>query len=132
MTDSNAVPATPKPTNIMLYIGGLMLAGILIYFSFTAMNSLGLKDRSATARVISKGYRQAGQTYITQKVGNRMLTLPQFTPEMYLLELEIQGKATSCAVAKTIYDRVTAGDQVTVVYQRKRITGGLQVLTVSP
>jgi len=132
MTHSGDAPATPKPTNFMLYIGGLMIAGVLVYFSFTAVNTLGLKEQAAKARVISKGYQKAGKTYTTQKVGNRMLTVPQFTPEMYLLELEVENRATACAVGKTTYDRVSAGDQVSVMYRRKRITGGIQISSVSP
>lgn len=132
MTSQDMNLAQPKPTNIMVYIGGLMLAGILVYFGFTAVNSLGLKTQPATAQVISKGYREAGQTYTTQKVGNSVLTIPQSTPEMYLLELKINGETTHSAVARPIYDRLHAGDQVTVVFQRKRITRGIQVVSVSP
>ena len=132
MTGPQSVQMIPKPGNIMLYVGGLMLAGLLVYFSFSAVNSMGLQNQSATARVIGKGFQEAGKTYVTQRVGNRMLTVPQVSPEMYLLELDVQGKTTSCAVAKAIYDRVNAGDPVSIVFHTKRITRGIQVLSVLP
>ena len=132
MTQSELSQTIPKPTNFMLYIGGLMLAGLLIYFTFTAVNSLGLKEQSAMARVIAKDYKEAGSTYVTQKVGNRILTIPQSQAEMYLLGLDVQGKSSACAVAKTVYDRLNIGDQVEVVFRRKRVTGSVEVLSVMP
>jgi hypothetical protein len=132
MTQSDLSQTIPKPTNFMLYIGGLMFAGLLIYFAFTAVNSLGLKEQSATARVIVKDYKEAGSTYVTQKVGNRILTIPQSQAEMYLLGLDVQGKSSLCAVAKTVYDRLNIGDQVEVVFRRKRVTGSVEVLSVMP
>lgn len=132
MTSQDMNLTQPKPTSIMVYINGFMLPGVLVYFGFTAVNSLGLKNQPATAQVISKGYRETGQTCTTQKVGSSVLTIPQSTPEMYLLEPKINGETTHSAVAKPIYDRLNAGDQVAVVSQRNRNPRGIQVVSVSP
>ena len=132
MTFPDPGQTIPKSTNFMVYVGGLMLAGFLIYLGFTAVNRLGLQDQTAKARVVGKDYKEAGQTYVTQKVGNKTLTIPQSYAEMYLLTLDIQGRPGACAVDKTVYDRLRVGDQVNVVYRRKRITGAIEVVSVSP
>lgn len=132
MTEPKSAPTQQQPTNIMVYVGGLVVAGLLVYFSFMAVNSFGLKEKTAEATVTGKGYRAAGKTYTTQKIGNRMLTVPQTTPEAYILELDVAGKPATCAVSRETYERVDAGDRVTAVYVRKRITGGTQVISISP
>jgi hypothetical protein len=116
----------------MTYLGGFILAGFLVYFSFTATNSFGLKEQTGPAVIVGKGYHAAGKTYTTQKIGNRVMTLPQITPETYVLELDIEDKTTTFAVSKQIYDRLDVGNQINAVYQRKRITGGLQVVEILP
>jgi hypothetical protein len=113
-------------------VGGFILAGVLVYFGFTATNSLGLKERTGPAVIVDKAYHAAGKTYSTQKVGNRIMNLPQVTPEMYVLELEIEDKTAAFTVSKQTYDRLAAGDQIDAVYQRKRITGGLRVVAIRP
>lgn len=120
-----------QPTNIMVYLGGLILVGFVIYFCFWAINNLGLSEQSGTATVIGKAFHPAGTTYTTQKVGDRMLTIPQSTAEMYLLALRIDEKETAFAAPKEIYDRLNDGARVQVIFKRKRITGGLQVISVS-
>ncbi len=131
MTQPNSLPSVQQPTNIMVYLGALILAGFLVYFSFMATNSLGLKEETGPAVIISKGYRAAGKTYTTQKIGNRTLTIPQMTPEMYVLELDIEDKNAAFTVSRQMYDRLDAGDQINAVYRRKRITGGIQVVAIT-
>lgn len=128
-TSSSPIPQAP---HFMVYVGGFILAGLLVYFGFTATNSLGLKKRTGPAVIVNKSYHAAGKTYSTQKIGNRVMTIPQTTPEMYVLELKIEDRTTAFAVSKQNYDRLTAGDQINVVYQRKRITGGLRVVAILP
>lgn len=120
-----------QPTNLMVYLGGIILAGFVIYFCFWAMNNLGLPEQSGTATVIGKAFHPAGKTYTTQKVGDRMLTVPQSTAEMYILALRIDEKETAFAAPKAIYDGLSDGARVNVIFKRKRLTGGLQVVSVT-
>ena len=132
MTAANPAPSTTSPTSIMIYVGGLIIAGLMVYFSFMAINGIGLKEKTAVATVTGKGYRAAGKTYTTQKIGNRMMTIPHVTPEAYYLLLDVEGKHASYVVSGQMYDRVDSGDRFNVRYVRKRITGGIQVTAFSP
>ena len=131
MIDKDSTPAQVYASPFMIKVGIVMLVGMGLYFLFMAVNNLGLVDRHATATVISKEYRKADTTYTTQKIGNRMQTLPQTTSEMYILKLDVNGKPTECAVDKWLYNELHTGEQVKVVYKKKRISGGLQVFDIT-
>ncbi len=121
----------PSSANFMYIFGAIILVCVGIYFLFMAVDGLGLSDQRGTAKVIAKGYRQAGKTYITQIVANRPVVLPQVTPEMYILQLDIGGSRTEAAVDKDLYEAINPEDQVQVIYQKRRILGKIQVLKVS-
>lgn len=114
----------------MYIFGAIAIVCFALYFLFMAIDGLGLKETQATAKVIAKGYKQAGKTYVTQIVANRPVVLPQATPEMYLLQLNIGGKKTECAVEKSIYENINAEDLIQVIFQKRRILGKVQVLRV--
>jgi hypothetical protein len=116
---------------IMHRVGAVILACVMIYFSFLAVNTLGLQDENATGQVVAKSYHEAGQTYTTDVVGGTRRVRQTSTPEMYILTLTVGGEQTTAAVDKDLYDTVQEGDQVKVVYQRRRLTGGTQVVSVS-
>jgi hypothetical protein len=96
-----------------------------------AVDGTGLQNETGSATMLDKEYRPPGTTYVTQKIGNRTQTLPQTTPGMYVLKLDLGGQQTECAVDKSLYDAVDSEDRVSVVYQKRRITGGLQVVRVT-
>lgn len=121
---------TEKHLNFMVILGGIVLCCVAIYFLFMAINDIALEKKEGYATVAGKGYREAGRTYTTQVIGGRAHTIPQSTPEMYILMLDIAGRQIECAVSRDLYGMINAGEKVTVVYQRRRITGGLQVLDV--
>ncbi len=114
----------------MYVFGVVILLGVGLYFLFMAVDGQAIGNTRGTATVVDKEYREAGRTYTTQIVGGQTRTIPRVTPEMYILKLEINGRKTEAAVAKSIYDAVNKGDKVQVVYRRRRITGALQVVDV--
>jgi hypothetical protein len=114
----------------MTLFGLAVLAALVAYYGFLAVDGLGLATRSAAATVTAKGYRAAGETYYTVVIGNRPLVRPRATPEVYLLRLDIQGQEAEGAVAQDLHAAVAEGDSVQVEYQRKRLSGNLRVLTV--
>jgi len=120
----------PKPVNFMAVLGGIILAGVAVYAVFMGVNSFGLEDQKGSAVILEKGYREAGKTYTTQKIGNRMMTVPQITPEAYILKMEIDGKKTEFPTTKAVYDATDTDDRISVTYVRKRITGSLQIVDV--
>lgn len=132
MTPTTSSPSVPQTPCFMVYVGGFIFACALVYLGFTAANSLGLKKRTGPAVIVDKSHHAAGKTYSTQKIGNRVMNLPQITPEMYVLELEIEDKTAAFAVSKRTHDKLAVGDRINAVYQRKRITGGLRVVSILP
>ena len=122
----------PQPTNYMAVLGGIILAGVAIYAVFMGINSFGLPEKQGIAVITEKGYREAGKTYTTQKIGNQMLTVPQNTPEMYILKGKIDGKDIEFPTSKALYKATDIGDKISVTYIQKRITGSLQIVDVKP
>lgn len=114
----------------MIVFGAAVVAGAVLWVLFTALDTFGLEDRRSAARVVAKGFRAAGKTYVTQIVGNRPVVLPQATPEMYLLTLALPGGEVECAVDKALHDGVRPGDEVRVTYRKRRIRGTLMVVRV--
>jgi hypothetical protein len=80
--------------------------------------------------VTGKEHRAAGKTYRTDIVGGQTRVIPQYTPEMYLVRLRIDGKETAHALEKDLFDSLSNGDRLVVTYQQRRFTGGLQVTSV--
>jgi hypothetical protein len=81
--------------------------------------------------VQGKQYRPAGQTYTRQIVGNQTLNVPQATPEMFVLDLDLDGQRVQGTTERALYEQLAEGDDVSVTYQQRRITGALQVQSVS-
>ncbi len=122
--------SSPSSSNFMYLFGAIILFCVAIYFLLLAIDSLGLEEKKTQVKVISKGYKQAGKTYITQIVANRPIVLPQVKPEMYILGVEIQGREIECVVDKSLFDRIEVGEEIQVLYQKRRILGKIQVIQV--
>jgi len=105
----------PQPTNYMAVLGGIILAGVAIYAVFMGINSFGLPEKQGIA-----------------VIGNQMLTVPQNTPEMYILKGKIDGKDIEFPTSKALYKATDIGDKISVTYIQKRITGSLQIVDVKP
>lgn len=131
MTGPTPTYAQPKPSRFIILFGAAVLIGVASYYLFMLIDGAGLPDIEGTAIVHGKEYREAGTTYTTQKIGDRMQTIPQSTAEMYVLSLEIEGVKTEAAVDKKLYEEIQMGEQVKVIYQRRRLLGSLQVLKVT-
>ena len=122
--------SSPSSSNFMYLFGAIILVCVAIYFLLLAIDSLGLEEKKTQAKVISKGYKQATKTYITQIVNNRPKLFPTFKPEMYILEVEIQGRKIECVIDKSLFDRIEVGEEVQVLYKKRRILGKIQVIQV--
>ena len=123
---------TFRPIMFMRVFTIVVITAVVLYYVFIAVNTWSLENQQGTATVTGKEYRKPGLTYQRQPIGGRIQTLPRTTPEMYILNLEINGKKTAVAVTEEIYDRVHNGERVGVTYEARRITGTLQVLDVMP
>ena len=121
----------PAGNRFIVVFGGLVLAGVVLYYAFMAVDGLGLDDQQAQGTVLGKEHRAPGRTYSTQIVGNRTLVVPQTTADAYVLRLDIRGRETAALVDKDTYDAVTLSARVTVTFQRRRLTGAIQVVAVT-
>jgi len=117
--------------SFMPVLGAIILVLVAIYFLFQAVDGMGLASQSGRAAVVGKEYRPAGQTYTREVVGNQTLNVPKTTPEMHILELDLDGRRVQGTTDRALYESISAGDQVQVTYQQRRITGALQVVRVS-
>jgi hypothetical protein len=115
----------------MWIVGLAVLVGVVLYFAFQAADGLALANQTTSAKVVAKGYREAGQSYYTEIIVRLPVAQPRVTPEMYVLKLALDGREVECPVSLVLYNATNNGDQVNVTYQRRRITGALKVLNVS-
>jgi hypothetical protein len=121
----------PARNRFFVVFGGLVLAGVVLYYAFMAVDGLGLADQQAQGTVLGKEHRPPGRSYSTQIVGNRTLVVPQTTSDAYVLRLDIRGRETAALVDKDTYDAATPSAQVTVTFQRRRLTGAIQVIAIA-
>lgn len=129
---TNPISTVWQANPFMVIFGGVVVGILLLYALFMAIDGLALEEKEGIATVVSKEVKEEGQTYVTQVIGGRTQTLPQITPEAYMLILDISGNPTSTFVEKNIYHNLNRQDQVTISYQQRRLTGQLQVLTLTP
>ena len=111
-------------------IGGVIVALCVAYWLFAVVDRVGLADERATAIVLAKEHRGPGRTYLTQIVNNRPVVLPQETGDIFALALDVDGTRAQGSVDKSLFDSVEVNQKVNVVYQRRRLTGGLQIVSV--
>ena len=126
------VPPQLKANPPMYILGAIILVGVLGWMLFQAVDGLALQSSVAPARVVAKGYRAAGKTYITQIINNRPLVVPQTTPEAWILELDVADTRAQAAVSQETFDHLDIGDQVIVSLARRRVTGGVMIVSVGP
>jgi hypothetical protein len=116
--------------NIMVLLGGLILAGVVLYFMFNALNRYGLAGQKGTAIVVGKTFQPMRRIDIPQNINGRTVWVKQFEPDTYLLKLRVEDGETEFKVGKDLFDAVNSRDEVRVTYTRLRLTGGLSVTGV--
>jgi len=99
---------------------------------FLGTDTLGLPTRTDVAHATAREHIPAGRTYPTEIVGGRSVGRPCAVPETYLLRLQVGKPRGAAAVERPLYDALRAGEQVTVEYRRRRLTGAADVLRVLP
>jgi hypothetical protein len=111
-------------------IGGVIVASFVAYWLFAVLDRVGLADERAAAIVLAKEHRGPGRTYLTEIVNKRAVVLPEQTGEVFALALDVDGTRAEGSVDKSFFDAVEVNQKVDVVYQRRRLTGGLQIVSV--
>jgi hypothetical protein len=113
------------------------IAGIVILivagacFLFMAVDRLGLARQQGSGTVLGREHRDAVMGQRMDIINQRAMVVPHATPEKYVLKLELEGRQTEGTVSRIFFEEVQPGDRVWVTFQKRRLTGLLQVLQVS-
>ena len=120
-----------RVARVMYVLGPIILLSVGGWYGFAALDSLGLESRTGSALVTAKKHLPPSTTYTTTVINKRTMTIPHTTPEAFVLTLTVAGDTTEGTADREVYERIGVGDQVMVTYQRRRITGGVQVVKLS-
>ena len=114
------------------YTAGLIILIIVgLYFLFQAIDGLGLETKKDSGTVVGREHREATMGYRTEIINSQPRPVRHYTPEKYVLKLDINGQQTEGTVSGSLFDAVQPGDRVVVTFQKRRLTGRLQVLEVT-
>jgi len=127
----NQKPPLPVGSRIWHRISMALVAGMLMYFAFFTLNTLGLPNRTGVAKVLDKAYYPPGTAYQTLNINGRIFVRPYDTAEAYVLKLQLNNQEAGAFVEKNLYDSLNLNADVQVTYQRCRITKALRVVRVT-
>lgn len=123
---------TPYRANPFAFIFPILAIGaLLIYFTYAAIDRMGLEVRTTAATVLGKQFTKSGKSYYTTNAGGRTWIQSQDTPETYAVELMVADERTAGLVSKQLFESLQANDTVQVKIRRTRITGRLEVMEVT-
>jgi hypothetical protein len=111
-------------------MGAVIVVCVIIYFGFQTVDVRGLENQAGTATVTGKEHRPPGKTYRTEVVAGRTRTIPQHTSDTYVVKFTLDGKEFEHPVDREFFEAVGNGDRLAVTYQKRRLTGGVQVVSV--
>src|SRR5258705_9181298 len=116
---------------VMYVLGPVILLLVGGWYAFSAVDSMGLAATEGSGLVTGKQHRPPSKTYTTTVINNRTMTVPHVTPEAFVLTLTVAGDTAQGMADRDLYERVQVGDRVSVTYERRRVTGRMQVVKVS-
>lgn len=109
---------------------GLMIAAVLCWYAYRAIDRGFLKETQATATVVGKEYLPFSEKFQMQNIGgiNQMVKIA--VPEAWLLTFDVDGKQSKAQVPREVYEATMAGTKMNIRYKKFRITGTWQVTQV--
>jgi hypothetical protein len=108
-----------------------LIAGVLLYYTFVALNAWSLPEHTSMVTVLDKAYYPPGTSYQTMNIGGRIFFSPHGTAAASVLKLKLNDREVGALVEKGLYDPLSPSDEVQVIYQRARMTGTLRVTQVT-
>jgi len=124
-------PMTPFSANPFIYIFAIVaIVGVLAFYGWTFLDTAGVGESQAPARVTGKQYNPPSVTYRTNVVNGRAWTQPMPTGESYVVSLNVAGEPTIAIVDKQRYDALRKDETVQVRLRRTRLSGRLEVIEV--
>lgn len=125
--------SVPMPASVrwMRIFAGIVLAAVAAYYALTAVERTGVHARSVRGTVVNKRHVPSHRTYVTEVINGRSMVVPRDVADAYVVDLALPGGAASGVVTQELYDRLAAGDSVTVDVRQRRLSRALDVLQVS-
>jgi len=126
-----AKPMSAFAQNTFMFIFSVgVLAAVVVYYGYIAIDRLGLETESRTAIVLDKQHAIAREAPYVNIVAGRPWVQSQETPEMFYLTLKSDNSDLCAAVTRPIFEAVKPGDTVHIFVQRRRLSGTMQVADV--
>jgi len=121
----------PPGSRIWPRLGAIIVACVLLYYGFVALNTLGLSNQTGIATVLNKAYYAPGTSYQTMNIGGRVVMRPVGRQEAYVVSLQVDNVETAAIVERSTYETLTPNERVAMTYQRCRITGRLRAVQIT-
>ncbi len=109
----------------------VILAAVLVYYLYGAIDQSGLETYTADAIVTSKTYTPGTTNYVNRIAAGRSWIQAQQQSDFYAISLSIEGESTVALVTKEKFDWLSENDRVQVTYRRTRISNTLRVVDVN-
>ncbi len=117
--------------HVMYTAGLVILIAVGLYFAFQAIVGLGLETKKDSGTVVGREHREATMGYRTEIINSQPRPVRHYTPEKYILKLDINGQQTEGTVSRGLFEEVQPGDRLQVTFQKRRLTGRVQILDVT-
>ena len=100
------------PSPLVYAIPAVVLAAVLLYYVYGAVDRFGLDTQRTEARVTAKQFASGSTTYNTNIVAGQALTQSSKNPDFYVIGLEVNGEPVGGAVTPQVYESLQPGDLV--------------------
>lgn len=122
------VPTSVRWMRVLVVV---VIVAVVAYTGFMMVERTGAATTSVRGSVVDKRHVAAHRTYVTQIVNGRSVVVPREVDDAYVVDLSVPGGRTTGVVPQELYDRLAAGDSVTVEIRRRRISRAIDALQVS-
>ena len=124
---------TPYSANPFVYIFSIVaILAVVGYYGYIALDRFGLQTEQGTAEVRAKRHYARGETSVVNIVAGRPWVQSQETPETFVVNFKFNNGEIAAAVTPTVFAAIQSGDTVRIAYQRRRLSGKLEVVDVTP
>jgi hypothetical protein len=128
MNFSSILKKLPRfSANPYLYIAVGVASITVLYLLFQFADTKGLQQKYAVTQVTKRYYRELSHTTVTSGSGSSLRTHSRAVPPAWMVAVNIDGVTGWAEVPPSVYNKLTEGAKVEVVYSRKRISRGLAI-----
>lgn len=123
---------TPVPSSVrwMRVLVVIVLVGVACYTGFMMLERTG-STSTVLGAVVGKRHVAAHQTYVTEIINGRSVVVPRTVADAFVVDFAVPGGQTAGVVPQELYDHLRVGETLTVQVRRRRLSGAIDVLSVS-